>query len=175
MALITEEYRELLRQEHEQTPWGHTAEQYVDDILAHARGYSFDSLLDYGAGRGGLAHKLQEVAQDLINVTEYEPADPDRSQNNTPHSYVVCIDVLEHIEPDCLDDVLDDLKQVTLELGYFTVSTRPAGRQLPDGRNAHLIVENFAWWQEKIQARFEIVDMHNEHDRQRGHFVVKPC
>lgn len=174
MALISESYKQLLAQEHQNTAWGHTAEQYVDDILDYARNHGFVDVLDYGAGRGGLALKLQEVSPGGLRVTEYEPSDPDRSQNNTPHDYVVCVDVLEHIEPECLENVLSDLFRVTQVLGYFTISTRPAGRLLPDGRNAHLIVENHEWWHHKVsQAGFEITQDFFDSSRQRGHFVVK--
>jgi hypothetical protein len=54
---------------------------------------------------------------------------------------VACIDVLEHIEPKLLENVLDDLQRVTREIGFFTVSTVLAEKTLADGRNAHLIVE----------------------------------
>jgi len=70
---------------------------------------------------------------------------------------VACIDVLEHIEPDCLTDVLDDLQRLVLKYGLFTVHTKPAVKILPDGRNAHLIQEPMTWWQDKFDKRFKIV------------------
>jgi hypothetical protein len=69
---------------------------------------------------------------------------------------VCCIDVLEHIEPDLLDNVLDDLKRVTKRIGFFTVSTSPAEKTLPDGRNAHLIQAAPEWWLPKFMERFEL-------------------
>lgn len=69
---------------------------------------------------------------------------------------VVCIDVLEHIEPDCLEAVLDDLKRVTASFGIFTVATGPAKKVLADGRNAHLIQQDPEWWMMKIFARFVV-------------------
>jgi hypothetical protein len=69
---------------------------------------------------------------------------------------VACIDVLEHIEPDCLDDVLDHLKHLTGKIGFFTVSCIPAKKTLPDGRNAHLIQESPEWWLPKITDRFAL-------------------
>jgi hypothetical protein len=65
--------------------------------------------------------------------------------------------VLEHIEPELLDTVLDDLQRVTMGLGIFTVHTGPAVKVLPDGRNAHLIQQPAQWWLPKFLARFELV------------------
>ena len=64
--------------------------------------------------------------------------------------------MLEHIEPECLDAVLDDLRRVTRKAGLFEVSTVLGGTHLPDGRDAHLIVEPLEWWRPKIEARFRV-------------------
>lgn len=174
MELISEDYQKQLSTRHGQTQWGHTAEKYVDQIVKHAELLQENKLLDYGAGRGGLKKALDRRWRGKFKVTEYEPGRPNTRQNNTPHNYVVSIDVLEHIEPEYIDNVLDDLKRCTLKGGYFTVSTRPAAAKLPDGRNAHLIVEPFSWWKAKLEARFEIVESSFDEKLQRGFFFVKP-
>jgi len=48
---------------------------------------------------------------------------PDGLRDPSPASFVACIDVLEHIEPELLDNVLDDLRRVTAQIGVFTVHT----------------------------------------------------
>jgi hypothetical protein len=78
------------------------------------------------------------------------------------------VDVLEHIEPDCLDDVLDDLKRVTKGIGFFTVACGPAAKVLPDGRNAHLIQEPPEWWLPKLLERFDLYTF----QRMPGGFAV---
>jgi len=70
---------------------------------------------------------------------------------------VTCIDVLEHIEPELLENVLDDLQRVVDKYGLFTIHTGPAQKILPDGRNAHLIQQPLAWWSEKLIKRFTIL------------------
>jgi hypothetical protein len=70
---------------------------------------------------------------------------------------VACIDVLEHIEPDCLDDVLDHLAGLVQRLGFFTVHTGPAIKVLPDGRNAHLTQQPARWWLPKLLDRFDLM------------------
>lgn len=84
----------------------------------------------------------------------YDPGVPDLADSPPPAQMVVCIDVLEHIEPSCIDDVLDHLEDVTKEILFATIHTAPAGKVLPDGRNAHLIQKPSEWWLPKIQDRF---------------------
>lgn len=175
MTLLTEEYRALLAAKHDTGGWKDpAAAQYVDFIVQHALELGENTLLDYGSGGCGLSRVLQERFPGEFTVTEYEPSRDDLMHNNTPHNYVVSIDVLEHIEPEFIDNVLDDLKRCTLKGGYYTVSTRPAAAILPDGRNAHLIVEPFAWWEAKIAERFTIVESSFDEKLQRGFFYVKP-
>ena len=156
MKLITKEYAELLAWEHANTPgkWGQTAKMYVPAIVQHSRGKT--QWLDYGAGHGGLGIAVREQYGDQIDIAEYEPSRPN-SLPPEPKPYVVCIDVLEHIEPDLIDNVLADLQRVTIEDGYFTISCRPASKILKDGRNAHILIQPPEWWQAKLKERFRIV------------------
>ena len=157
MKLISDEYRDILAWEHANTPgkWGHTAEMYVDTIVNHSAGIT--DWLDYGAGSGGLNIATQKRHSDKnISITEYEPSRPNTTTPE-PKPYVVCIDVLEHIEPDLIDNVLDDLQRVTVERGYFTISCRLAAKILKDGRNAHILVKPKEWWREKLETRFTIL------------------
>jgi len=68
----------------------------------------------------------------------------------------VCCDVLEHIEPEFLDDVLDHLMELTDLILFCTINTGPAGKTLEDGRNAHLIQQPMEWWLPKLWERFAI-------------------
>ena len=70
---------------------------------------------------------------------------------------MTCIDVLEHIEPDLLDNVLDDLMMLTDGYAFITVHTGPAVKTLSDGRNAHLIQKPARWWLPKLMNRFDLV------------------
>jgi hypothetical protein len=157
MKLISKEYRDILAWEHANTPgeWGHTAEMYTDTILAHSEGIV--EWLDYGAGSGGLAKAMAKRHADRnITITEYEPSRP-RTVAPEPHPYVVCIDVLEHIEPELIDNVLADLYRVTENIGYYTISCRLATKILKDGRNAHILVKPPEWWEQKLLEHFDIL------------------
>lgn len=122
----------------------------VDDILSR---FSITDLLDYGAGK----LRLRDSITVDVNYTAYEPSNPEYDSEPEPTEFVTCIDVLEHIEPELLDNVLDDLQRVTLKYGLFTIHTGKAVKTLPDGRNAHLTQQPYTWWQPKIKERFDIV------------------
>ncbi len=122
----------------------------VDDILQR---FNITDLLDYGAGK----LRLRDSITVKVNYTAYEPSNPEYDSEPEPTEFVTCIDVLEHIEPELLDNVLDDLQRVTLKYGLFTIHTGKAVKTLPDGRNAHLTQQPYTWWQPKIKERFDIV------------------
>ena len=82
---------------------------------------------------------------------------PQWSAPPAPCRFVACIDVLEHIEPHLLDNVLDDLQRVTAGVGVFTVHTGAALKVLPDGRNAHLIQQPPEWWLPRFMERFDLM------------------
>ena len=90
-----------------------------------------------------------------LDYRPYDPAFPEYGEPR-PADLVCCIDVLEHIEPAFVENVLDDLQRVTAGVGVFTVDTGPAMKILPDGRNAHLILKPVAWWLPKFLDRFEL-------------------
>lgn len=153
MSLISEEYRQMQADLHKDAHYGIASVSYapiVDLVIAQNQ---IKELLDYGAGKCRLKDSLTEY----VKYYAYEPSNPDFAETPEPRELVCCIDVLEHIEPDCLMDVLDDLKRLVLKYGLFTIHTGPAMKILPDGRNAHLTQEPWSWWQDKLEERFKIV------------------
>jgi hypothetical protein len=157
-TLISEDYRRLQQQLHEENPhYGQASDAYAPIIAECLRQVGMTELLDYGAGKGRLIKALRKEIEQPLTIHHYDPAVPEWSAPPAPCMFVACIDVLEHIEPHLLDNVLDDLKRVTLRYGVFTVSTRPAEKFLKDGRNAHLIQQPARWWLPKILERFELV------------------
>jgi hypothetical protein len=151
--LITDEYKSMQAELHKNPEYGVSSTLYapiVDMVIAQ---YQITELLDYGAGKCRLKDSLTE----RVIYTPYEPSNPLWDATPEPCELVACIDVLEHIEPDCLDDVLDDLKRLVLAYGLFTIHTGAAKKILPDGRNAHLTQENWDWWEKKLSNRFGII------------------
>ena len=127
-----------------------------------------NSLSDYGAGKCNLKMALGLREGGPVAYQPYDPAFPDYGPPR-PADLVTCIDVLEHIEPDLLDNVLNELSGITRKLAFLTVHTRPAKKVLSDGRNAHLIQEPPSWWLDRLTARFEILHLQSV---PKGFFVI---
>lgn len=154
--LISEDYRRQQEQMHAEIPgYGVTGAMFGRMVTEIMSRLNITELLDYGCGHNlslfhaiKAGHKFRYQAYDQ-GVIEYAKAP-------IPSQMVACIDVLEHIEPELIDNVLDDLVILTEQVGFFTVHTGPAGKTLPDGRNAHLIQESAEWWLAKLLPRFEL-------------------
>lgn len=112
-------------------------------------------LLDYGCGaQVNLAKHLK--LDHKVTYQAYDPGVPRYSKEALPAQMVACVDVLEHIEPDCLDNVLDDIARLAEGIVFLSIDTGPAMKVLSDGRNAHLIQEPISWWLPKIWARWDL-------------------
>lgn len=156
-SLISEEYRRMQQQLHENPDYGVVSMEYAPLVAEVIEATQATELLDYGAGKGRLGIALRAHLKRPLTIHHYDPAVPEWSAPPVPCQVVACIDVLEHIEPHLLDNVLDDLKRVTAGVGIFTVYSGAAVKVLPDGRNAHLIQQPAKWWLPKILERFELV------------------
>jgi hypothetical protein len=148
---ISAAYVEQNKLLHQSNPtYGVSVLGYLPIITETYKEFKAKSLLDYGCGKGMLAKNLD------FPIWEYDPAVPGKEDAPRPADMVVCVDVLEHIEPDYLPAVLTDLARCTMCIGYFIIGTRAAGKTLPDGRNTHLIQQGLDWWTEKLGIYFTI-------------------
>jgi hypothetical protein len=156
-TLITEDYRKMQEKLHENPDYGVASIGYAPMVAEVIEAVGAAEILDYGAGKGRLGQTLKQHIQRPLVIHHYDPAQPAWAAPPSPCNFVACIDVLEHIEPNLLDNVLDDLQRVTQGVGVFTVHTGPAVKVLPDGRNAHLIQKPSSWWLRKFLDRFDLV------------------
>lgn len=156
--LISADYARLNAQLHVSRPdYGTSGQRWASVVADLADRVGAGEILDYGCGKQTLAAALPGR-----RVIGYDPAIAELSSIPSAADVVVCTDVLEHVEPEFIDDVLDDLCRVTRKAALITVATRPAVKTLADGRNAHLTVQPFDWWREHFQARFDLVDIVEE-------------
>lgn len=154
--LISESYRDLNRELHSYGKYGLSGYKWAKMVDKLARKHEARTVLDYGCGRGTLKVGLEEHAPLPYSILEYDPAIEGKEEKPARSDIVVCGDVLEHIEPDCLYPVLDDLASIARVAVFLVVATVPAMKTLADGRNTHLIVEPSDWWLKKIMYRWRL-------------------
>lgn len=90
------------------------------------------------------------------NVASYDPAVEDISGVPSPADLLVSRCVLEHVEPDYLESVLDDMRRCTVVAALHIVSRYPSSKFLSDGRNAHLIIKSIDWWLPHLMRRWKV-------------------
>lgn len=179
--LITPEYVALNKELHQRNPFFGTnsGKDYYKIVKELAALLKTQDILDYGCGKGHLKTQFD------FPLHEYDPAIPGKDQPPEPADIVVCGDVLEHIEPELLDNVLADLARCVKKVGLFIVPTHAASKTLADGRNTHLTQKPKDWWVDRVGRHFKIHDvvevpclMRNEDmfwSGSRIFFMVRPC
>jgi hypothetical protein len=155
--LISDTYRAQQQHLHETTEYGTMAQHYGPLVSQIIEKLEITHLLDYGCGRKmGLLKNLKTRGK--LTYQGYDPGAglEELATAPIPAQMVCCIDVLEHIEPEFLDNVLDHLVTLTEVVALLTIHTGPAMKALPDGRNAHLTQEPLQWWLPKLWDRFDL-------------------
>lgn len=165
---ITDAYRAEQQKLHGNKRYGVASLTYAPLVRKLLKIGECNSLSDYGAGKCNLKVALGLSDGGPVAYQPYDPAFPDYGPPR-PADLVTCIDVLEHIEPDLLDNVLDEIASITRKLAFVTVHTQPAKKVLSDGRNAHLIQQPPSWWIDRLSARFEILHLQAV---PKGFFVI---
>ncbi len=153
--LISDSYLTLCKSLHSTNPlWGNGPASHLHRILDFTREHRPSSVIDYGCGKG----KLSEV-DTRSRYQNYDPAVELFSKRPSPAPALVSIDVLEHVEPEALDAVLEDIANLTTHRCLLIISTIPAKETLADGRNAHLTLHDYPWWVAKLSQTFRIKKM----------------
>lgn len=167
--LISDQYKDLNAQLHrERLDYGVGGGKHANTVLSLVKSMKKElpSVLDYGCGKGYLGRALP------FPIWEYDPAVPGKQDTPRPADLVVCTDVLEHIEPDKLNFVLNDLSRCTKQVGYFVIHIGPAIKTYANGENTHLIQQNTKWWEKQLKKHFtigKIFDLKHE-----LHVIVAP-
>lgn len=137
---FTETHRLEQERLHMDPDYGVSGVQYAPLVSQIINRLKVSQLLDYGCGKARLMKHIK--ADHAVKIQCYDPAIPGFAGDPIPMQMVTCIDVLEHVEPDCLDAVLDDLQRVTEVIGFFSVS-------LVEG-------QDLRWWLDKLLPRFDL-------------------
>jgi hypothetical protein len=155
LMLITDDWRRKNAELHATRPdFGTSGNQWLGYVLETIDEEGFTDILDYGCGKSTLGDGLRSMRGLVIN--EYDPAIDGKAVLPDPADLVICTDVLEHIQPNCLDAVLAHLALVTKKKLIFDVSLVDASKTMPDGSPAHLLVKPASWWKEQIEQHFDV-------------------
>lgn len=150
------EYQEQLRKEHSGYKWGSTGARYSGvDILSilNDRPY-IQTVLDYGAGKASLGRFLTEQRPDL-RWTNYDPGMA--AYDVLPDGKFDCVvstDMLEHVEPQRLEDTLRIMASKAGKVLISDIACYPTGKLFSEGpykgQDMHLIVESPEWWKQRL-------------------------
>lgn len=152
--MISDAYRQANEHLHATTEYGVTAPHFIQAIRQIAAQYKAITILDYGSGP---REHVKRALGSEYTVRSYDPCVPALAHEPTESAnLLVSCDVLEHVEPEYLGSVLDHMARLTNRVAFLTISTVPAGKTLPDGRNAHLIQEGAEFWLPRLMQRWRL-------------------
>lgn len=162
-------YIKASEQLHKQTEFYGKASEYIKKgtlkyeltipkaIAEAQRIQPIEFILDHGCGQGGLlaALKLEKLKGE---VHGYDPAiEQFQCIQRDSYDLVTSIDVLEHVGREHITNVLEEIKKLTKGFFFFCIDLMPANKQLPDGRNAHVLLAPPDWWTQQIKVHFKII------------------
>lgn len=150
--IINKEYKKQLEELHSNPKTFNNGRKQYKVVERFLRENKFNSLLDFGCGKGGLMECIKENHPEIALVQGYDPGYKEfEILPSTPFECVVSTDAMEHIEPEYLDATLKTVNTLFTNYCFLRIACYPAKKSLPDGRNAHLIVEQPEWWIEKVK------------------------
>jgi len=168
---ISNDYLQLQTELHKNPNYGVASLSFAPIVADLIRQLNIRTLADYGAGKKNLLVGLTKAGIELQAYYPYDPVFPEYGQPREA-DLVCCIDVLEHIEPERLESVLEELARITTGVGFFSIHMGPAAKVLADGRNAHLIQEPSSWWLPRLVKYFEVLHLQSHEMMGRGIWLV---
>jgi hypothetical protein len=140
---------ELNRELHQRMPkYGTYGPKWAQGLARVAVQIGAKTIFDYGCGKGNLVQALSELLPGHI-VTGWDPAF-DGEEMLLLSELVVCTHVLEHVEPDLLKNVLEQIRDLSQKAVFFALKAGPSDKKLADGRDSNLIIAPINWWYERI-------------------------
>lgn len=152
-------------------------ERSVEQFMRQARPRKGATVIDFGCGTGraSLLMALPPPVGGSMNVTMLDFADnslDDDIRDMLPHqadvlrfhqadltekiqhkaAYGFCTDVMEHIPPEDVGKVLDNILMAAPHV-FFSISTTEDGCGILVGHPLHLTVKPYEWWLEQFRKR----------------------
>lgn len=126
-----------------------------DPVKEFVSTYQPQSIIDYGCARGNLVVQLKKDFPHISIIEGFDPGVPEFSTiKQESYDCLISNDVIEHFEPEFLDSTLMKMETLFTKSAWLIIACYPAKKKLPDGRNAHLVIESPLWWENKIKNIF---------------------
>lgn len=154
----TEEYEQMQHQMHTRGDYGvhggrnaELACKAIVPIQLHLP-HREVKVLDYGCGSGQLGQVIKNTLRS-VEVTNYDPFHPMWKDDRDPgeHDVSLCMDVMEHVEFQCINNTLKYISDRTKYLAVFSIALSEASKTLPNGKNAHITIKPMGWWKDKLE------------------------
>ena len=135
---------------------GEALAEYKHNIYDVIKNNNVKTILDYGCGKAkfhSILFNNKKVPGSPIgvNITPYDPAVAQFSNKPTGQfDLVLCIDVMEHVQEDKVEEVLKDIFTFSNRI-FLTITCYPATQVLLNGKNAHYTIKEPDWWKEKLK------------------------
>lgn len=124
----------------------HRWQEDIERLIAET---DAESVLDYGSG---IARSLERHL--MVPTVSYDPAILEIAAPPEPADIVVCNHTMEHVELECVNDVLQHLKSLTKKVLYLAISLKPSTKVLMDGTPWHSTVLSRSDWHTRCEAVF---------------------
>lgn len=161
--MISENYKKIISDINGKENFGKRKKlpKFLNDFIIKTQS---ETILDFGCGVGNMIETLKESYPDKT-VKGFDPGNKDfEIFPDQVFDLIVSTDVLEHIEPEFLDSTLEFLSTKS-RFSYHLIALAPSSVTLPDGRNAHLILETRDWWRNKfLKLNYSVInEYHMKH------------
>jgi hypothetical protein len=161
--LVSAEYKEMLVEKHGKGlgGWGGAVRGREDIIYKYMQLSKSKTLLDYGSGSGDLKRALGWEHGDKLpfSVHEYDPGQPGLDNDPPICDASICIDVMEHVETDKVDNVIKHIYDKTNNFTMQNIALTAAKGSFPNHTNLHLTIEKSPWWLEKLGKYWDFLEI----------------
>jgi hypothetical protein len=165
--LISEKHQAQYQRHYKERPTKAAPNAHLAQILQFAHEIGAKSILDYGCG----GHASIEGYCSL-SVQSYDPGMLEYCAHAMPADLVVCLDVLEHVEPEHVDGVIAHIRGLARKGIFLTISCRESPKKLPDGSPWHIFVRDEKYWRE-VFSDFDSLDYDEGRQQIIGRKVYK--
>lgn len=142
-------------------------ENFVELFLEISKAGKGASLIDFGTGTGRAALALQQAGLSVSLVDIAENCLDEEVAKELSHQLLItnlwesidlpkatfgfCTDVMEHIPPNRVDAVLENIAWLTKH-AFFSISFNKDHFGEKVGEPLHLTVKSFVWWRDKLRG-----------------------